>query len=70
MSTPFKHALIDHPEPAYRVAQKIDKSDVWLSKVASGLIEPQAEDKERLAQVLAKPAAELFPDKEADSEQT
>ena len=40
MSTPLKHALVDHREPAYRVAIQLGRSDGWLSKVAAGVKEP------------------------------
>ena len=54
MTNLVKHALVDHPEHAYIVAQKIGKSDVWMSMVARGRIEPSHEDKERLAGILKK----------------
>ena len=62
MCSPVKHALVDHPGPAYTVAKKMNKSDVWVSKVARGLIDPSDFDKEQLSKILGKPVDELFPD--------
>jgi len=61
MSSPLKHCLVDHPEPAYRVAQRMAKSDVWLSKVTRGLIEPSEFEKQQLSNILGRSVGELFP---------
>lgn len=61
MCSPLKHCLIDHPEPAYRVAQRIGKSDVWLSKVTRGLVEPSDFEKQQLSKILDQPIEKLFP---------
>jgi len=61
MSTPMKHALVDHPEPAWKVAKLMDKTDAWLSRVVCGIITPKETDKEKLSEILNKPVDELFP---------
>ena len=61
MSSLLKHALLDHHEPAYRVAIKIGISEVRLSKISSGLIEPREKERHQLSAVLGKSEYELFP---------
>ena len=62
-TTPLKHALVDHDEPAWRVALKTDNiSEVRLSKLASGRAVPRDEEKDALSDVLGKPVQELFPE--------
>jgi len=61
MSTPLKHALVDHRDPAYLVAYKMGKNDTWLSRVARGIIEPADFEKTQLSKILGKTAEELFP---------
>jgi hypothetical protein len=61
MSTPLKHALVDHHAPAYMVAYKMDRSDTWLSRVAMGIGDPTDSEKEILAQILGKHVTEIFP---------
>lgn len=60
MSSPLKHALLDHHEPAYRVAMKMGISEVRLSKIANGLIEANPKEKETLSKILNKPVCKLF----------
>tara|TARA_B100002003_G_C14152743_1_gene554569 strand:- start:5100 stop:5309 length:210 start_codon:yes stop_codon:yes gene_type:complete len=60
MTTPLRHALLDHPETAYRVAIKMDISEVRLSKIASGLINPNDNEKKQLSAILGRPVNELF----------
>lgn len=61
MSTPLKHALIDYPEPAWKVAQKMGINDVRLSKITRGLIEPRGNEKTQLSKILGRSICELFP---------
>ena len=61
MSTPLKHALIDYPEPAYKIAIQIGISEVRLSKIASGLIVPREGEKLKLSAILGRKEKELFP---------
>ena len=60
MSTPLKHALVDHPEPAYIVAQQLGISEPYFSKLVRGLREPSEHEKNRLPQILDRSVAELF----------
>ena len=61
MSSPLRHALLDYPEPAYKVAMQMCISEVRLSKISSGLIEPRPEERIKLAAILDRKEAELFP---------
>jgi len=61
MSSPLKHALIDHPEAAWRVAQKMGINDVRLSKITRGLTEPREHEKTQLAKILGRSVGDLFP---------
>ena len=61
MSTPLKHALVDHMEPAYRVAIQIGRSDGWLSKVVAGIKDPTEVEKNQLSKILGRTVGELFP---------
>ena len=61
MSTPLKHALIDHHDPAYLVAYKMTRSDTWLSRVARGIVDPTEFEKQQLSKILGKTVEELFP---------
>jgi hypothetical protein len=60
MSTPLKHALVDHHDPAYLVAYQMGRTDTWLSRVARGIVEP-TEFKKKLSQTLGRSVGELFP---------
>ncbi len=60
MRNKLKHVLVDHPEPAWRVAKSMNKSDAWMSKVTRGMINPSSKDKKRLANILGRPVSELF----------
>ena len=64
MNMALKHALVDHYEPAYRVAMEMGICDVRLSKIVRGLIEPRKSEKQQLAAILDKPEHELFPNVE------
>ena len=61
MRNKLKHVLVDHPQPAWRVAKSMNKSDAWMSKVTRGMINPNTKDKRRLAKILGQPVSELFP---------
>lgn len=61
MSTPLKHALVDHPEPAWRVAHKMGINDVRLSKITRGLTKPKEHEKNQLAKILGRSIGDLFP---------
>ena len=61
MSTPLKHALVDHSAPAYLVAYQMGKNDTWLSRVAAGIKEPEGFEKQLLSKILARSIDELFP---------
>ena len=61
MVSSLRHSLLDHSEPAYRVAMKIGISEVRLSKIANGLIKPRESEKKSLASVLGKSEKDLFP---------
>ena len=60
MRNKLKHVLVDHPQPAWRVAKSMNKSDTWMSKVTRGMINPNAKDKRRLAKILGRSVEELF----------
>ena len=60
MNYALKHALVDHTEPAWKVAMKIGICDVRLSKIVRGLIEPRPEERIKLAAILGKKESELF----------
>lgn len=62
MSTPLKHALVDHPEPAWKVAARIGISEVRMSRLVRGSSVPRDEEKAALADVLGKNPQELFPE--------
>jgi len=62
MTSAFKHHLIDHPEPAWKVAKQADISDSKLSKIVNGYILPTEEEMKRLAHVLGREPEELFPE--------
>tara|TARA_Y100000310_G_scaffold182236_1_gene182297 strand:- start:6406 stop:6606 length:201 start_codon:yes stop_codon:yes gene_type:complete len=64
MNYALKHALVDHAEPAWKVAMKLGICDVRLSKIVRGLIEARKIEKEALAEILGKNETELFPQKE------
>ena len=61
MSTPLKHALIDYPDPAWKVARKMGIHDVRLSKIVRGQIAPSDFEKEQLAEILGRNLGDLFP---------
>ena len=60
MNMTLKHALVDHIEPAYKVAMKMGICDVRLSKIVRGLIEPREIEKRQLAVILGRSQEELF----------
>ena len=61
MATPVKHALVDHPDPAWKVARAAGFSDVYLSRIASGRVNPSSAQKEEISKILKRPVQELFP---------
>lgn len=61
MSTPLRHALLDHPFPAYKVAGEMGIGEVRLCKIARGLIKPRESEKIALARILKKSVTDLFP---------
>ena len=62
MSTPLKHALVDHNEPAWQVARHVGISEVRISKLSQGRAIPRDREKVDLSEILGKPVSELFPD--------
>jgi len=68
MSTPLKHALIDDPNPAWKIAQKAGISDVRLSNMARGRARPTDVEKQRISNALASsvPVEELFPEEKPE----
>ena len=62
MNFKLKHALVDHNEPAYKVAIKMGISEVRLSKIIIGLLEPKTTEREALVTILGKSENELFSD--------
>ncbi len=62
MSTPLKHVLVDHPDPAWRVARQADISEVRISMLSQGRATPRDWEMSRLSEILGKPVRELFPE--------
>jgi len=58
----LKKALIDRGVPDYRSAIDANLNPTKLSKIISGLVIPTQDEKERLSEVLDRPADELFPE--------
>jgi len=67
MATVLKHALLDHPEPDWKVARQIGISHVRLSHLAQGSAKPRDWEKSALAGALGKPASVLFPESASPS---
>ncbi len=61
MSTPLKHALVDHHEPAWKVAQRLGISEPRMTKLAQGRATPRDWEKTGLSEILGKPPHEIFP---------
>ena len=61
MVTPLKLALLNHPEPMYRIALKSGINETRLSRLSTGLFEPTAGEKDILSKVLNVPVIDLFP---------
>jgi transcriptional regulator with XRE-family HTH domain len=61
MNKSLKHAMVDYPEPAYRVAQKMGISHSTISKFIAEIQEPTDIQKKRLSEILGKPIKDLFP---------
>jgi len=61
MCTPFKHALVDHPEPAWRVARQVGISEVRISKFSQGRATPRDWEIARLSEILGRDPQDLFP---------
>ena len=62
MSSPLKHALVDHPEPAWKVAEQVGISDVRLSNLARRASRPRDWEMAALSDILGKSPQELFPE--------
>ena len=60
MGSLLKHALLDHREPAYRVAMQMGISEVRLSKISSGLIKPRESEIKLLVTILNRPQETIF----------
>jgi len=61
MCTPLKHALVDHPEPAWRVAHQVGISEVRISKLSKGRATARDWEIAGLAEILGRNPQELFP---------
>ena len=65
MASILKHFLLDYKfknnMPNYRVAMKMGISEVKLSKMLNGLVEPSVDEKVALATILDRRVSELFP---------
>lgn len=61
MKTPFKHALVDHPDPAWKVAHEAGISEVRISKLAQGRATPRPLEITNLSKALNRDPEELFP---------
>ena len=62
MSTAFKHALVDHPEPAWKVARQVGISEVRISKLSQGRATLRDWEVSGLSDILDKDPHELFPE--------
>jgi len=62
MCTPLKHALVDHPDPAWKVGSQAGILDVRISMLSQGRATPRDWEISRLSEILGKPAQELFPE--------
>ena len=60
MNTKLKHILVDHNEPAWKVAHKMNRPDSWISKVTSGMIVPNSQDQVDLAKILGVKVDAIF----------
>lgn len=61
MNLALKHALVDYPGHAYKVAENTGILYTSISKFISGVQKPTDEQKQALAKELNKPVKELFP---------
>ena len=62
MSTPLKHALVDHPDPAWKVARGVPTTENRLSNLARGRATPSPLEVTRLSEILGRDPQELFPE--------
>ncbi len=58
----LKKALLERRVPDYHSAIDANLNPTKLSKIISGYTIPTQDEKERLAEVLQRPANELFPE--------
>lgn len=70
MNLILKHALIDYPEPQYRVAQKIGVAHTTISKFIAEIQKPSSNQKKKLAKILGKRESELFPAEQLNGEES
>lgn len=61
MPTPFKHALVDHPDPAWKVGSQAGISEVRISMLSQGRATPRDWEMARLSEILGRNPQELFP---------
>ena len=61
MNLALKFALLERGIPAYRTAIEANLHPNKLSKFITGLQEPTEEEKQRIAGILQRPVADLFP---------
>lgn len=61
MQLVLKMKLLERPEPQYELAARAGMSETRLSRIIRGRIQPTAEERKKLAEVLGVPEAELFP---------
>ena len=61
MSTSLKHALVDHPDPAWKVGSQAGISDVRISKLSQGRATPRDWEMAKLSEILGISPQELFP---------
>ncbi len=61
---PLKIAIIRSPLTQARIAHEMGRSEPWLSRAVNGLFEIGPEDRAKLAKLLKKSEAELFPEDE------
>ncbi len=64
----LKVALVKSDGPAYRLAQELDRSESYLSKLVSGLRNPSQKDAEKIAAYLGESVERLFPDMDFEKE--
>jgi|TARA_Y100000310_G_scaffold193888_1_gene193837 transcriptional regulator with XRE-family HTH domain len=58
--TRLKLALVDAPEPMYRIALRTNINETRLSRLSTGLFSPTENEKQKLSEILGIPSDELF----------